>query len=250
MNKGLWVGLMLAVAQVAPASETGVGGLGLDIDPDMLTEHFLSSHPDLRWQREGMHSMDQGHHEIALDQFKRAARYGDKLSQAQIANMYWEGIGVERDRALAYAWMDIAAERLYPDLIAFRERFWAELGPREREEAIERGQAILAEYGDDVAKPRLEEVLQRARRSITGGRLGAVGNVRVIPFTGPGRHRYSGELNLAGATSSISGHAYYADEFWKAEQYWEMQDRAWNAPDREGRVDVGDPAMVRKPGDE
>lgn len=248
MGKGMWAALLLLFAQVAAAD--GVEP-GLQLKPEMLTEHFLASHPDLRWQREGMHSMDQGRHAAAMNQFKRAARYADKLSQAQIANMYWEGIGVERDRALAYAWMDVAAERLYPDLIVFRERFWNALEPHEREEAIERGQAVLAEYGDEAAKPRMERILNRARRSITGSRLGgSVPSVRVIPLTGPGRYRHSGEIDLTSGVGTVSGEEVYADRYWRPERYWELQDTLWNAPGTQGRVEVGKPAAMDEPGGE
>lgn len=37
---------------------------------------------------------------------------------------------------------------------------------------------------------------------------------------------------------------YFADELWKPEAYWRMQDRMWNAPDRDGHVDVGEPVRV------
>src|SRR3546814_613891 len=80
------------------------------IEPGILTEGFLSSHPDMRWRREGLYSYNQEEYDIAMDQFLRAARYADKPSQAMIAEMYWKGIGVPRDRELGYAWMDWAAE--------------------------------------------------------------------------------------------------------------------------------------------
>src|SRR3546814_3071942 len=74
------------------------------IEPGILTEGFLSSHPDMRWRREGLYSYNQEEYDIAMDQFLRAARYADKPSQAMIAEMYWKGIGVPRDRELGYAW--------------------------------------------------------------------------------------------------------------------------------------------------
>src|SRR5690606_24235393 len=114
-GRGWLAAILLAVAGAAGAS--GGGGVKLDIDPNMLTEGFLGAHPDLRWQRDGMRSYERGDYEIALAQFKRSALHAGKFAQAMIATMYWDGIGVERDRPLAYAWMDIAAERMYPDLV-------------------------------------------------------------------------------------------------------------------------------------
>ena len=39
-----------------------------------------------------------------------------------VADMCWRDIGVEQDLPLAYAWIDLSAERLCPDMVAFRER--------------------------------------------------------------------------------------------------------------------------------
>ncbi|UWX04086.1 hypothetical protein H1235_01015 [Pseudoxanthomonas sp. NC8] len=48
-----------------------------------------------------------------------------------------------------------------------------------------RGKALLAEFGDDAAKPRLEKVLRKESRQVTGSRTGSVGFVRIVPMTGP-----------------------------------------------------------------
>ena len=206
-----------------------------EIDPAVLTEGFLAAHPDLRWRREGIEAFEKGRHAEAMTYFQRAARHADKPSQAMVAGMYWDGQGVARDRALGYAWMDLAAERQYPDFVLFRERYWSQMTEPERASALERGQAVYAEYGDAVAKPRLETILRRERRKTTGSRLGFVGNLTIIPQTGP----------LAGSGMTLSGEQYYAKEYWEPEAYWQLQDEIWRAPQREGKVDVGDVEQVR-----
>lgn len=198
-------------------------------DPVTMTEGFLAAHPDLRWRNEGLRAHQAGQYGVAMTRLLRAARFADKPAQAIIAEMHWRGVGVPQDRALGYAWMDIAAERLYPAFLAHREAYWEALGPAEREDAIARGQKVLAEYGDDVAKPRLEEVLRRERRNVTGSRTGFVGNLTIIPYTGP----------LAGTGMTVSGHEYYAEKYWEPVAYWAHQDTLWNAPLR-GRVKVGE----------
>jgi hypothetical protein len=208
------------------------------IDPDVLTEGFLAAHPDLRWRAEGVRDYAAGRYEAAMDELKRAARYADKPAQAMVAEMYWKGIGVAQDRALGYAWMDIAAERLYHDFVVYREIYWSQLSETERSDAIARGQAVLAEYGDDAAKPRLEKVLRREARNVTGSRVGFTGNLAIIPFTGP----------LAGTGMSISGDRYYAKEYWQPKAYWRLQDKIWKAPPK-ARVDVG-PLRPVAPGDD
>lgn len=210
------------------------------ISPAVLTEGFLSAHPDLRWRREGLHAYANKRHGEAMEYFLRAARYADKPAQAMIAEMYWNGVGVAQDRALGYAWMDLAAERFYPNLLIVREAYWAGISESEQRDAIERGQALLAEYGDDVAKPRMAKALRKGR-SVTGSRVGFVGNLEIIPFTGPN----------AGNGMSIRGDEYYAPKYWQPDKYFEMQDRAWNAPVRKGRVEVGEVEQAnRKPATE
>lgn len=214
------------------------------VDPAMLTEGFLAAHPDLRWRLEGLHAYEAKDFGVAMTRLLRAARHADKPSQAIVAEMHWRGVGVPQDRALGYAWMDIAAERLYPAFLAHREAYWEALSPAEREEAITRGQAVLAEYGDDVAKPRLEKVMRRERRNVTGSRVGFVGNLTIIPYTGP----------LAGTGMTLTGEEYYADKYWEPKAYWAHQDTVWNAPLR-GRVTVGDVeradgAAPKKPSEE
>src|SRR3546814_6686092 len=79
----------------------------------MMTAGVLTGHPDVRWRHEALHSYSRHEYDIALDQFLRAARYGDKPAQAMLAEMYWKGTGVAQDRPRGYAWMDIAAERRF-----------------------------------------------------------------------------------------------------------------------------------------
>ncbi|SFV32103.1 MULTISPECIES: SEL1-like repeat protein [unclassified Pseudoxanthomonas] len=203
------------------------------IDPAVLTEGFLAAHPDLRWRAEGVRSYEKKDYAAALAELERAAYYGDKPAQAIIAEMYWSGTGVAADRALAYIWMDIAAERLYHDFLVRREGFWRALSEAEQRDAIARGQALLAEYGDDAAKPRLEKVLRREMRRVTGSRVGFVGNLTIIPQTGP----------MAGTGMTLSGDEYYAPKYWQPEKYWQLQDAIWKAP-LKGRVRVGDVETV------
>src|SRR5687767_7064117 len=71
-------------------------------------------HPDTHYRRLGFTSYAAGNHYEAVSYLTRAARYADKPSQLALALMYWEGDGVDADRARAYAWADVAAERGYP----------------------------------------------------------------------------------------------------------------------------------------
>ena len=218
-----------------PSQGSFVGEPG--ISPQLMTEGFLSGHPDLRWRREGQHAYANKRYDEAMTYFLRAARYADKPSQAMIAEMYWKGIGVAQDRMLGYAWMDLAAERFYSNFVIKREEYWRALGEIEQRDAIVRGQPLLAEYGDDVAKVRMAKVL-RKEHSVTGSRVGFVGNLEIIPFTGPN----------AGSGMTIRADEYYAPKYWQADKYFEWQDQIWDAPAaRKGRVEVGDLEQAGKP---
>jgi hypothetical protein len=204
-----------------------------DIAPELLTEGFLAAHPDIRWRREGLHAFANKAYGEAHEYFRRAASYADKASMAMLAEMYWKGLGVPQDRPIGYAWMDLAAERLYPNFTILRERYWSELDTGEQDDAIRRGQALLAEFGDDAARPRMERVLRRESRQVTGSRTGSVGFVRIVPMTGP----------MAGKGQTMRAEDYYRKDYWEPERYWAWQDQVWKAPSKE-RVEVGDVQQV------
>jgi hypothetical protein len=161
-----------------------------------------------------------------MKSFRSAARYGDKPSRAMIAQMLWNGDGVPMDRVMGYVWADLAAERGYPTFIATRERFWHGLDTAERREAIVAGQAIFDEYGDEVAGKRENRALLLARRQITGSRTGHVGTLSVS------------ERLPNGDFEAVDGALYYADKYWKPDQYWQWQDSLFEKL-TEGNVEVG-----------
>lgn len=227
------VTLALAVAISAPAWAREDGDTpppAVDaprMTPEMLQAGLLNAHPDLRWRLEAMADHEDGRFDVALVRFKRAARYADKPSAAMIAEMYWAGQGVPQDRATAYAWMDLAAERGWRLFLLRREAMWADLNESERKRALEVGEGIYADYGDAVAKPRKNKVLERARRNITGSRVGSVGALTVL-VPGPG-----------GLATRIRGDQFYHPTLWRPERYWAWQDAIWREP-RAGTVDVGE----------
>jgi len=203
------------------------------VNPLASSGDFLSYHPDLGDRKMGMDAYRRGSYDYAARCFRWAARYADKPSQAMLASMYWDGTGVTQDRALAYAWMDLAAERGYPSLLAFRERYWQELSEDERKRAVDVGQPLYAEFGDAVAKPRLAMMMRRGLHQVTGSHTGFVGTMQIqIP-------------SFSGNPQYIDANQYYDPRFWKEREYWAWADRAWKGPPH-GTVNVGNPESVPK----
>lgn len=192
---------------------------------EVLTAGFLSYHPDLKYRIRGMMALNRGAKAEALAEFQHAARFADKASQAMVAELLWSGDGVPIDRALAYAWMDLAAERGFKSFSARREIYWNALTEAEREAAIAAGKSLYTEYGDEKARPRLERKLNMGRRGVTGSRVGSVGAL-VIRIPGPG------------GFTTIDGSTYYASHYWKPDEYFAWQDEVWNVLPR-GTVEIG-----------
>lgn len=144
----------------------------------LQSHEFLVYHPDLRFRGLGMQARERGRYEEARNDFRNAARYGDKLSQAALADMLWNGQGGPADRALGYAWMDLAAERGTEWLVVQRERFWEALSADERERAVREGRALYAEFGDPATTPRLQRELRAGSMQQTGSRAGWNGAMR------------------------------------------------------------------------
>ena len=228
MRHTLFLTLFLTFA--AHAGEGQYDGLSRGELKTLNSEAFLNAHPDMKYRLEGWVAFEEGRLEDALAHFDHASRYGDKLSKAMLAEMHWDGRGVTRDRALAYAWADLAAERGYPRLVVLRERYWEGLDEGGRARAIEAGQALYAEYGDEAAQPRMARHLRDARRGMAGKRPRR--NAEVLVPDG------------RGGWTRIQGYHFYAARFWEPERYREWVDETWMPPPR-GRVDVGDLETMR-----
>lgn len=188
---------------------------------------FLHFHPDIRHRNSGMASYDAGDVARAVSFFERAARFSDKPSQAMLGEILWKGDGVAQDRELAYVWMDLAAERGSTVFLSLREHYWSALSNAERQRAVTRGAALYAEFGDAVAKRRLEQMLRKRRMQFTGSRVGHVSpGLRVLV------------ADAAGVPRPVPAHQVYDERFWQADKYFEWQDEVWGRPPV-GTVEVG-----------
>jgi hypothetical protein len=195
-------------------------------DALLVSAGYLAHHPDIDNRIRGMRAYRTGEHGKAMAYFRRAAYFADKPSQGMVAEMLWDGVGATQDRALAYAWMDLAAERGYAGFLGMRERYWLALSPQEQVRAVEAGRGIYARFGDAIAKPRIDARLRLGLREATGSRTGFAGAL-TIEIPGPD-----------GNSISVPGSRFYDPRYWDPKAYWAWQDAVWMKP-RIGRVDVG-----------
>lgn len=203
-------------------------------------EGVLGAQPGFRWRREALLALERGEPAQVQAHLLRAARYADKPAQALVAERYWHGDGVAQDRALAYAWMDLAAERGYTVFVAHRENYWAALDDGERQRALREGQQIYADYGDAVAKPRLERHLENRLRQQTGSRTGARSAVEVYlpPAVNPSGASGIGKQGTDRFYLGKRLPNYYQAKLWKADAWFDWQDAQYvGLP--EGVVSVG-----------
>ncbi len=228
----LWRALLASSFSIVGANALAAPPLDNPIDDtEMLSAGFIAGHPDLHYRIEGQKALDDGRPEDAFAFFRRASLYADKASQAMVGEMLWNGKGTPPDRALGYAWMDLAAERGYRGFLRFREQYWEQLDDTERARAVREGQAIYQRYGDAVARKRIAAVLRRARSQVTGSRTGFVGSLKIIT-TGP-----------SGEPITIDGSKFHDERYWDPKQYQAWQDSIWMDP-RVGRVDVGESEVL------
>lgn len=227
----LLIALLVTLA-LLPAAPVGAQGEALGEgftareQQVMASMSFLNGHPDLKYRTEGWRAFEAGRFAEARNHLKRAARYADKMSQAMLAEMLWEGRGGAVDRPAAYAWADIAAERGYPWIVAVRERYWAALDDDGRERAIAIGQELLKEYGDAVAKRRMSRHLRQSTRM--PNRAGNPMRDAIIEVPGPG-----------GMPIRLPGKDFFASRFWDPREYHAWVDATWSGLPQ-GRVEVGD----------
>jgi hypothetical protein len=204
-------------------------------------------HPDLDGEFSGIHAYAHGDFAAAMKFFERGAHYGDKLSQLSVGLMYLNGEGVAKDPVRALAWVELAAERGYPNYVATRESVKASLTPDQLSQAAVLAKELGEIYADAVAKPRLAKQMRLGRMQLTGSRTG-------FDF-GPQNPPPAFGYNWAGITDSKNCIAYEnvvlgaglenpvsgcggsnlnAKARWSPDQYFTARDTLWKAT-----VDVG-----------
>lgn len=151
-----------AAAEEAPPRDPGLG-LG-------YSEHVPSA-----WEmRQGRQKYRSGNFTGAYWHYLNAAVWADKFAQYNIGVMYLRGEGVEFDAVRGWAWLELAAERGYPDMVQAADQLYELLDAEQRAEG-ERilREELLPDYGDETRVPATARRMDRELRKATGTRTGS-----------------------------------------------------------------------------
>lgn len=204
-------------------------------------------HPDLEAEFSGVHAYMHGHFEAAAKFFRKGALYADKLSQLCLGLMYLNGEGVAKDPVTAYAWLELAAERNYPDYVATRDSVKAGLSPQQLERAAAIFDQLRVKYADAAAKPRLIKQFRQGQMQLTGSRTGFDFGVGSPPPTYGGKGigldldpctGYPAVVlgpGLVNPPSGCGGSYLTSRARWDPDKYFASRDALWEAV-----VTVGD----------
>jgi len=148
--------------------------------------------------------------DAAYDQYIEAAGWGNKLAQFNLGTMHYNGIGAARDVARAWAWIELSAERQYPQLRAAAREVWSELDAVEQSRAQRIYQSeLLPKYGDEATLPRAKRYVSRRYRAATGSRLGGSGSNTLL-------------VQPSDDIQSV-GDVYYDEDGWRVERWLEAE---------------------------
>ena len=224
---------VLSLAGPARAEDDALKEPGIQTALHAMANASTWFHPDLFGEFAGMRHYSRHEYKQALKFFEIGALYADKLSQLSLGLMYMNGEGVAKDPVTAYAWMDIAAERGYPDFIATRDTLKATLTPEQLAQAMELRAKLAEKYGDSVAKHRLAVQLHQGQMQLTGSHTGfdfGVSSLRATSSCGGPTLFVGGQAQpQVGCSGSV-----FAKVRWDPDLYFASRDRDYQA-----RVNVG-----------
>jgi tetratricopeptide (TPR) repeat protein len=156
-------------AYAAEERKNGGGGGTPESDARPGTYYFM----------EGAYAYRKKDYDFAIQMYQVSASWAYKPAEYNIAVMYARGQGVAVDLPRAMAWMALAAERNEPRYVDAREAVYASLTKEQFEQANMIWRELKKTYGDEVALRRAKARWAQVKSSMTGSRVGSVGNLSV-----------------------------------------------------------------------
>ena len=229
--------ILLASASIAQADEDPLNDPSVQKTLRAMSDASTWYHPDQFGEFTGLRRYAHHQYKDALKYFEVGAYYADKLSQLSIGLMYMNGEGVAKDPIVAYAWLDLAAERDYPDFVATRDRVKATLTPEQLRKGQEQRDKLAERYADAVAKPRMAVQLHQGQMQVTGSHTGfdsGVSQLNNKPTCGPSVVVGGVETPNAGC----GGASLYAKSRWEPKEYFASRDAEWKASVSVGAIEA------------
>jgi hypothetical protein len=126
-----------------------------------------------------VHAFRKNDFTFAIQMYEVAAAWAFKPAEYNLAIMYARGQGIPADLPRGMAWMALAAERNEKRYVDAREVIFAELTKEQFEQANGIWRELKKTYGDEVALRRARARWAQVKASMTGSRVGSVGNLSV-----------------------------------------------------------------------
>jgi hypothetical protein len=187
--------------------------------------------PGARYMEDGQRAYAAGQFGSALAKYKAAARWADKFAQYNIGVMHLRAEGVEFDPVKAWAWLELAAERDYPQMVEAADDLYAMLDEAQRAEGrdyLER--ELLPRYGDDARVEPTAQKMRQDRRRATGSRTGGGAFLSYLTI-------------IDGSGQTRRGDEYYAAEKWDFERIIEYETQVMFRI-ANGNVELGELELV------
>jgi hypothetical protein len=233
--QGLFAALLLAGIGVH-AEEDPLNDPGVQKTLRAMKDASTWYHPDQFGEFNGLRYYAHHQYKDALKYFEVGAFYGDKMSQLSIGLMHLNGEGTSKDPIAAYAWLDIAAERAYPDFVATRDRVKGELTSDQMQKATALRAELAQKYSDAVAKPRMAKQLHLGQMQLTGSRTGfdyGVSQLSTRPDCAPAVVIGGEETPTAGCGGSTVS----SKTRWNPDTYFASRDAEYKATVSVGAVE-------------
>lgn len=167
MNYAIIVSAIL-LAMVAQANPNAV----INLDAHYDENHALVT-PDVFLLQKALKALDEGYNKSAYQKFKQAAAFGNAQAFKFLGLMNIKELGVSRDWAKGYAWIQLAALDNRKENLELKQNILRNLKPEELEQSKIEFTKLLEDYSSSETLKRRDRWVQRQKRKTTGSRTGS-----------------------------------------------------------------------------
>ena len=114
---------------------------------------------------------DKKHYLDAFSLYKKIASNGDKYSQYAISDMYFKGLGVEKNIVIAYAWAFVASENNDTDYVNHYQKLKSQLPQELEQQAETKKREVLSTFGNLAIAYDIKKWVYRSLPKCTGSRI-------------------------------------------------------------------------------